>query len=67
MTYDYSQDRWTVDLGARRYGLHCGECFSVLLGDTGIPCRLEYADRWYVIMPGARFDLRIHDSYKVEF
>ncbi|QNB44885.1 hypothetical protein BR63_00190 [Thermanaerosceptrum fracticalcis] len=66
MTYNYEQDRWIVDTGDYSYGLRCGEVFDLLIGSTSIPCRIEYDHQWYVIMPGARFNLRIRNSYKVE-
>ena len=51
MTYDHEQDRWMVDTGDYCYELHCGEVFDLLIGSTGIPCRIEYDHQWYVIMP----------------
>ena len=66
MTYDSDQNRWTVDAGGMRYGLHCGECFDLSIASLRIPSRIEYDRQWYLIMPGARFNLRIRDSYKVE-
>ncbi|WP_442950536.1 DUF5348 domain-containing protein [Paenibacillus sp. D9] len=29
--YEPDRDEWCVDLGRRRYGLHCGECFTIHL------------------------------------
>ncbi|MCR4443512.1 MAG: DUF5348 domain-containing protein [Peptococcaceae bacterium] len=65
MTYNHVQDRWMVDVGGRSYELHCGEGFNLLLGSMSIPCRIEYDQQWYVIMPGARFNLRKGNWYKV--
>jgi hypothetical protein len=65
MTYDHEQDRWMVDTGDYCYELHCGEVFDLLIGSTGIPCRIKYDHQRYVIMPGARFNLRKGNSYKV--
>ncbi|WP_423055286.1 DUF5348 domain-containing protein [Zhaonella formicivorans] len=42
------------------------DVFDLLIGSNSIPCRIEYDYQWYVIMPGARFNLRIGNSYKVE-
>lgn len=66
ITYDVGEDRWMVKLDGRKYGLHCGEVFSISIGQHYIPCRLEMDDDWYILLPGARFDLRHKETYKVE-
>ncbi|GAB6172953.1 hypothetical protein JCM15765_24310 [Paradesulfitobacterium aromaticivorans] len=66
LKYDRKADRWTVNLGSHTYGLHCGECFELRIGDRNIPCRLEYGNAWYVILDDTRFNLRIRDTYKVK-
>lgn len=65
MTYSHEQDRWVVDVKNHSHELHCGEGFELLLNSISIPCRIEYDHQWYVIMPGARFNLKIGTSYKV--
>lgn len=64
MKYDFEQDRWTINLRGRWYGLHCGEGFELVLGERTIPCRLELDLQWYIVMPGARLNLRTRDTYK---
>jgi len=63
--YDQIQDQWCVELDGREYGLHCGESFELYIGRKTIPCRLELASKWYVIMGNTRFDLREDDQYLV--
>lgn len=65
MSYDPEQDRWVVVLGNRRYGLHCGEYFHLLVGKAKFPCRLELDCEWYIILHGVRLNLRIQDTYLV--
>ncbi|MFD1039642.1 DUF5348 domain-containing protein [Virgibacillus byunsanensis] len=65
MRYDRIQDHWYVDLQGREYGLHCGERFELYIGRKAIPCRLELASKWYVIMENTQFDLREDDQYTV--
>lgn len=65
MSYDSDQERWVVDIGNRKYGLHCGEYFHLLVGKSKFPCRLELDSEWYIILQGVRFNLRIQDIYLV--
>jgi hypothetical protein len=65
MSYDQIQDQWYVVLSGREYGLHCGESFELYIGRKAIPCQLELADKWYVIMEDTRLDLREDDHYTV--
>lgn len=65
LKYNSEADRWMVHIDGYRYGLHCGECLELRIGNTRIPCRLEYDDTWYVIMHDTRFNLRIRNTYKV--
>lgn len=69
MCYDFTQERWGVDLRGEKYecDLHCGECFELYIGNKAIPCRLELSSKWYVIMEHARFDLREGDQYTVNY
>lgn len=66
MTYDRDMDRWVVHLEDSLYGLHCGECLEIRIGDRGVPCRIELDREWYVVMREARFNLRKRDAYQVE-
>lgn len=66
MKYDQESERWIVVLRGREHGLHCGESFGLSLDEISIPCRLELDQQWYVVMPGARFNLRARDTYKIE-
>ncbi|WP_099354676.1 DUF5348 domain-containing protein [Fredinandcohnia onubensis] len=65
MRYDYEQEQWYVDIQGRKYALHCGESFELHIGKKTIPCRLELALSWYVIMDDVRFDLREGDQYTI--
>ncbi|WP_080831896.1 DUF5348 domain-containing protein [Cohnella massiliensis] len=61
--FDKDRQRWfVIDEG---YGLHCGECFSLYIGDKPVLCRLEFDSDWYVIMDGVRFYLRTQDKYLI--
>ena len=66
MRYDYIQDQWCVDLNGREYGLHCGEKLELYVGRRTIPCRLELANKWYVIAENTRLDLRESDQYIIK-
>lgn len=63
--YDKTHGRWVVDLGGRSYGLHCGECFELIIGSLQVPCRLELDSEWYVIIRDRRFNLRPRDAYMI--
>jgi len=65
MKYDAEQDRWYVESPNGGYGLNCGAHLDIRINGASIPCRLELAKHWYVIMDGARFDLRESDQYSV--
>ncbi|TFJ92652.1 DUF5348 domain-containing protein [Lentibacillus salicampi] len=65
MHYDQNQEQWFVERQERDYALHCGETFALYIGRRSIPCRLELADKWYVVMEDARFDLRENDQYTI--
>lgn len=48
-------DTWNTE------GLHCGACFTALIGPDWLPVRLEYTQRghektrgWYLIGPGEK-------------
>jgi len=65
LKYDQASDRWMVYMRGQSFGLHCGECFELRIGDRSVACSLEYDQQWYVIMYGTRFNLRNRDTYKV--
>ena len=66
LTYDELTDRWVVHKGPQTFGLHCGECFELRIGNRSISCRLEYGQQWYVVIDDTRLNLRIWDTYKVK-
>lgn len=51
MIYDSVQERMDIRFGLEEYygGLHCGECFDVLIDDNWMPTRIEYNDDWYLV------------------
>lgn len=66
MRYSQTQDQWYVEIHGRKYSLHCGESFDLYIGGKSIPCRIELANKWYVITDDARLDLRENDHYTVK-
>ena len=50
--YDENTDRF--DINDYHGGLHCGECFDVMIGGRWKPTRIEMADSWYLV--GIRTD-----------
>lgn len=50
MYYCANLDRWCVDTGDTPYWLSCGEGFELYAGTLKLPCRIELAKRWYVIV-----------------
>lgn len=46
LIYDPDSSRMDVRFGVEEYygGLHCGECFDVLIGNRWIPTRIEMSD-----------------------
>lgn len=51
LIYDSQTDRMDIRFGnTETYGgLHCGDCFEVLIGKKWEPTRIEMADHWYLI------------------
>ncbi len=51
LIYDPNSDRMDVRFGVEEYygGLHCGECFDVLIGNRWKPTRIEMAETWYLV------------------
>ena len=64
LIFDEQTDRYDIrfDLADYYGGLHCGECFDVMIGGKWRPTRIEMADSWYLV--GIRADLRL--SYQVQ-
>lgn len=67
MRYDDAQEQWCIDIKGKEYSLHCGESFELFIGSKPIPCCLELASKWYIIMGNTRFDLREGDQYMVNY
>lgn len=65
LIYDNDLECWMVELNGRTFGLHCGECFELVIGNNRVPCRLELDNHWYVIIDESRFNLRAKEVYKV--
>lgn len=66
LTFDAHHDLWMIHWRDHQEVLRCGEWFGLAVGRHSIPCRLERDSEWCIVMPGARFHLRIRDTYKVE-
>ena len=51
LIYDEESGRYDIRFSLERYygGLHCGECFDVLIGSRWVPTRIEMDDRWYLV------------------
>ena len=56
LVYDHATDRYDIrfDLDCYYGGLHCGECFDVMIGGKWKPTRIEMAADWYLV--GIRTD-----------
>jgi hypothetical protein len=67
MIYDPDYSGWMVHMQEKKYGLHCGECMELRVGDRGVPFRLELEGDWYVIMNGASFTLRKKQIYQIRY
>ena len=50
LVYDHATDRYDIrfDLDCYYGGLHCGECFDVMIGGKWKPTRIEMAADWYL-------------------
>ena len=51
MIYDIEDDLYDIRFDIDEYygGLHCGQCFDVLLKKTWMPTRIEKSRDWYLI------------------
>lgn len=49
LIFDERTDRYDIrfDLADYYGGLHCGQCFDVMVGGRWKPTRIEYAADWY--------------------
>ena len=56
LIFDERTDRYDIrfDLADYYGGLHCGQCFDVMVGGRWKPTRIEYAADWYLV--GIRAD-----------
>ena len=56
LVYARAPDRDVIRFDLARYsgGLHCGECFDVMVGGKWKPTRIEMAADWYLV--GIRTD-----------
>ncbi|ANU53531.1 DUF5348 domain-containing protein [Acutalibacter muris] len=56
LIFDERRDRYDIrfDLADYYGGLHCGQCFDVMVGGRWKPTRIEYAADWYLV--GIRAD-----------
>ena len=56
LIFDERIDRYDIrfDLADYYGGLHCGQCFDVMVGGRWKPTRIEYAADWYLV--GIRAD-----------
>ena len=54
LVFDEHTDRYDIRFDLNDYygGLHCGECFDVMVGGKWKPTRIEMGDGWYLV--GAR-------------
>ena len=51
LIYDEDTARIDIrfDLNSYYGGLHCGECFDVMIGGKWKPTRIEYGNSWYLV------------------
>ena len=56
LVYDMESGRYDIrcDLSSYYGGLHCGDCFDVMVGGKWTPTRIEMAADWYLV--GIRTD-----------
>ena len=56
LVYDRATDRYDIRFDLDRYygGLHCGECFDVMIGGKWKPTRIEMAADWYLVASARR-------------
>lgn len=69
MKYDKELGVWFVILSERERPLFCGNWINLrITKDKGIPCRIELADDWYLILgtEGVRLNLHHEETYKIQ-
>ncbi len=51
LVFDEHTARYDIRFDLNDYygGLHCGECFDVMVGGKWKPTRIEMADNWYLV------------------
>lgn len=51
LIYDQLSERYDIRYGQEEYygGLHCGDCFEVLIRDEWKPTRIEMSKEWYLV------------------
>lgn len=51
LVFDEHTDRYDIRFDLNDYygGLHCGECFDVMVDGKWKPTRIEMADSWYLV------------------
>lgn len=69
MKYDEDLECWFVTIYQREELLICGNWINLRISkNNGIPCRLELAEDWYLILgaEGVRLNLHHEETYKVQ-
>lgn len=51
LVYNKEMDRIDIrfDLDDYYGGLHCGQCFDVMVGGRWVPTRIEMVSTWYLV------------------
>lgn len=51
LIFDEQTDRYDIRFDLSHYygGLHCGECFDVMIGGKWKPTRIEMGENWYLV------------------
>lgn len=51
LNFDEQTHRYNIrfDLSDYYGGLHCGECFDVMIGGKWKPTRIEMGENWYLV------------------
>ena len=51
LIYDYESERYDIRFDLEEYygGLHCGECFDVLINGAWVSTRIEMYEDWYLV------------------
>lgn len=51
LIYNAEIERYDICFGLEEYygGLHCGECFEVLINSVWKPTRIEMYNDWYLV------------------